>query len=112
MNKNILYTFTAPKSFFALSLKTTKLHSALKHINKCLRHLSSDDLNKLTQANHHLLKAATLAEIDIPAITQAQLNTSHSNIIIQVKQYKHTIWQARNFEKKQEQSERIKFFTN
>ena len=112
MNNNIPYTFTASKYFFALSLKTTKLHLVLKHINKYLCYLSNNQLYNLTQVNYHLLKAASLAEIDISSITQAQLNTSLSNIITQVKQYKHTIWQTHNFEKKQKQSERIKFFTN
>ena len=37
INKCIPYTFTSPHQFFALSLKATKLHSALKNINKTLR---------------------------------------------------------------------------
>src|SRR6185295_12298169 len=95
-----------------LSLKATKLHSALKNINKCLQSLSNSSLNDLSRINYYLSKVATLAEIDIPLITQAQLNLSLSDLITQIKQHKHIIWQARNFEKKQEQSERIKFYTN
>src|ERR1043165_9612670 len=112
MNKDIPYVYTAPKPFFALSLKATKLHSALKHINKCLYILANNSSNNLTKVNHHLSKAATLAEIEIPSLTQSQLNSSSFDLITQIKHYKHIIWQARNFEKKQEQSERIKFYTN
>src|SRR5690242_18729964 len=61
MNKHIPYAYTAPKLFFALLLKATKLHSALKHINKCLHILSNNSLNNLTKVNHHLSKTATLA---------------------------------------------------
>src|SRR6185436_2845693 len=70
MNKHIPYTYTAPKPFFTLSLKATKLYSALKHINKCLYYLTGNFSSNLTDANHHLSRAAILAEIDIPLITQ------------------------------------------
>src|ERR1043165_9250767 len=104
MNKDIPYVYTAPKPFFALLLKATKLHSALKHINKCLHILSNNSSNNLTKVNHHLSQAATLAEIEISPLIQSQLNSFSSDLITQIKHYKHIIWQAHNFKKKQEQS--------
>ena len=112
MNKHILYTFTASQPFFAMSLKATKLHSALKNINKCLQQLSNKAADTITQANQYLTKAATLAEININPITQEEFAHSQLNTIDRVKQHKHTIWQARNYEKKQEQTECIKFYIN
>ena len=41
MNKLISFTFTTPKNFYALSLKATHLHLALKSMNKCLRLLTT-----------------------------------------------------------------------
>ena len=70
INKHIPYTFTASQPFFAISLKATKLYSALKNINRCLQHLLNNATNIIIQANYYLSKAATLVEINITPITQ------------------------------------------
>ena len=112
MNIHIPFTFTAPKHFYALSLKATKLHAALKNINRCINYLSSNPIGDIRNMNSCLRRAALLAEMDILLLTQEKINSSLSDLIAEIKQHKHTIWQACNFEKKQEQSKQIKFYIN
>ena len=74
-NQLIPSTHTAPKPFFALSLKVSKLYSILKHINKCYYILTSSSpllsieyLNSIL--NKHLSKATSLAEISNLTLNQ------------------------------------------
>ena len=62
-----------------MSLKATKLHLALKNIIRCLQHLSNNATDTITQANHYLLKAATLVEINITSVTQKEFTFSQLN---------------------------------
>ena len=71
--------FTRPKPQYALSLKTSKLQTALKHINKCLHSLVStlppiEITYWLTSLNKHITKATTLSGISIPSLTPISIS--------------------------------------
>ena len=85
MNRYILYTVTSPHQFFALSLKATKLHSALKNINKTLQilQLAKPPITTgyiMTKINRKLSKINKLSEKQIPMITKAEMSLSFTVI--------------------------------
>ena len=93
-----------PKAFNALSLKATKLHSALKNIKKCLHYIVNirtpflpPDIQIL---NTYLQKAVTLAEIEIESLSLKAFSaipipnttlTIYTKTLQDLKQLKNTI---------------------
>src|SRR5260363_297420 len=96
INKHIPFSFTSPKTFYALSLKATHLHNALKIINKLLRKLNSVAIPPLHDVNNSLNKIGSLSDLTIPLLTQNDLTNGLSQTIASLKSIKHTIWLARN----------------
>ena len=112
INENIPFTYSAPKTYYALSLKETKLHTAIKTLNKCLRHLTSASQIDLPLVNNLLAKTNKLSDIVITPLQTNDINNSLQSTIQQLKQIKQTIWTARNLEKQMEQNKRIDSFVN
>ena len=118
-NKNIPTTYTAPKPFHALSLKASKLHQVLNHINKCIHILVSThtpfSIEYITKlANKHLAKTnritetpqALLLPLDLSSAIVDNTQTSYyNNTIKRIKELKTTIWKSRNIERNLEQTE-------
>ena len=104
INENIPFTYSAPKTYYALSLKETKLHTAIKTLNKCLRHLTSASQIDLPLVNNLLAKTNKLSDIVITPLQTNDINNSLQSTIQQLKQIKQTIWTARNLEKQMEQN--------
>src|SRR5438105_14490994 len=94
-NQRIPTTHTAPKPFYALSLKASKLHSALKHINKCLHTLTtiSPPLSieyYIPILNKHLKKAASLIKTPSPSIDYKSIRSEKIHNT-QMTYYNHTL---------------------
>ena len=125
-NQLIPTTHTVPKPFYALSLKASKLHSALKHINKCLHTLTtiSPPLSidyLIPILNKHLSRATILMGTPNSPLNQLSISSeirdntqiSHYRYTLKIiKDLKTIIWKSRNTEKNIEQSERIKYYVN
>jgi hypothetical protein len=125
-NQLIPTTHTITKPFYALSLKASKLHSALKHINKCLHTLTtiSSPLSIdyfISILNKHLSKATSLIEASNSPLNQLSISSTlrdntqisyYKHTLKKIKDLKTTIWKSRNVEKNIEQSERIKYYVN
>ncbi|CAG8633387.1 536_t:CDS:1, partial [Scutellospora calospora] len=58
-----------PKMFNTLSLKTTKLYSALTHINKAIRLILITSTTSIFTINHHLSIVSKASEISINSVT-------------------------------------------
>src|SRR5207253_9838111 len=110
--KHIPHIFMVPKTFYSISLKSTKLYSALKNINKALNIIVTKTDTPLDTLNKHISKAAIQANLTIPNISQDEYNNSYDSTTNKLKEYKNIIWQAQNTEKRNEQNEKIKFYTN
>src|SRR5207253_2595402 len=103
--KNIPTTYTAPKPFYALFLKASKLYQALNHINKCIYILVSTytpfSIEYITElANKHLAKTnqitetpqALLLPLDLSSAIVDNAQTSYyNNTIKRIKDLKTTI---------------------
>ena len=125
-NTHIPFTYTAPRPFHALSLKSTNLHNALKHINKCRHALHcakppDTTMQTIQRVNSHLNKALSLAKMPKFSIMPTVLNYSAPNnnsnsALTKIKKIindiKTTIWTCRNVERNREQTDRIKYYTN
>ncbi|CAG8495385.1 4860_t:CDS:2, partial [Gigaspora rosea] len=110
-NRHIPKTYIAPKTFYALSLKASKLHTALTHINKCLHILAKaaspvSITSVIQQANKHLSRALTAAQIPKFSLTPLALATKRRNQTIKgIKEIKTIIWRSRNAELSQTHTE-------
>ncbi|CAG8779011.1 1216_t:CDS:2, partial [Gigaspora rosea] len=83
-NRYIPKTYTAPKTFHALSLKASRLHTAFTHINKCLHILAKaapplSMISIIQRANKHLSRALTAAQIPKFSITPLILIAEDEN---------------------------------
>ena len=90
-NLHILFTFKAPKTFNALSLKTTKLHSALTHINKAIRLISVTPTTSTSTINHYLSIVTKATEISINPVTTEDISINKQQTLSQLKEYKTII---------------------
>lgn len=85
INKHIPFSFTSPKTFYALSLKAMHLHNALKIINKLLRKLNSAVIPPLHDVNNLLNKIGSLSDLTIPLLIQNDLTNGFSQTIANLK---------------------------
>ena len=90
-NLHIPFTFKAPKTFNALSLKTTKLYSALTHINKAIRLISVTPTTSTSTINHHLSIVIKATEISINPVTTEDISINKQQTLSQLKEYKTII---------------------
>lgn len=112
INKHIPFTFSLPKTFHSLSLKATKLHLALKLINKLLCDLTIYRTLSLESINQIIQKITTITEISILPLTQSDVDNPQQPTIDLLKHAKRSIWLACNLESKQKQNNKIEFFVN
>ena len=114
-NREIPTTYKAPRKFHAFSLKSTKLHLALKAIINALRLLKSiqppNSVAFIIHAiNNSLLKAASLTDYAITLGQPQDLTSNYSHFRTNLKNLKNTIWKARSSEIKAAQREQINFY--
>ncbi|CAG8787793.1 4299_t:CDS:1, partial [Gigaspora rosea] len=92
----------------------TKLHNALKHINKCIHSIATiakpnlppDAPHSLSAINKHLTKALQLAQLPPFSLTSLALSVSPLNsrdtyytaTLKHIKEIKSIIWKSRNAE--------------
>ncbi|CAG8436408.1 5164_t:CDS:2 [Scutellospora calospora] len=79
------------KTFYSILLKSTKLYSTLKNINKALNLLATKPNTPLDILNKYILKVALLANLTIPNMNQDKYNNSDTNTITKLKEYKYII---------------------
>ena len=73
---HISFTFKAPKTFNALLLKTTKLHSTLTHINKAIHLILVTLTTSTSTINHYLLIVIKATEISTNSVTTEDISTN------------------------------------
>jgi len=101
---HIPITYKKPRTFYAMSMKATRLHTALKHINKSLHKLVNITYTwlpsyQLLAINKNLHKALSSAQIPKFSITPLALTTivapnnkfHYANTITNIKELKTTI---------------------
>ncbi|CAG8663829.1 4211_t:CDS:1, partial [Paraglomus occultum] len=115
--KNIPRTRTQPRTFYTFSTKATKLHAALKCINKLIRQIQAN-----TQSPTNTLIQTYNKEIDyINNKTEIQINhiilddltsTNKEALIILLKAQQRTIYQARKLENNLAHQSKINEYIN
>jgi hypothetical protein len=114
-NQIIPKTYTVSKTYQAYFLKATKLHLALKLINKCLSNLRSNKppltISFILQNFNNLFQQISLytEQIITPCQTQ-DLTLNFNNFQQTLKQLKKTLWKACRLEIQNAQSEKINFY--
>src|SRR5260364_250719 len=100
INRKIPFIFTNPKQYFALSLRATKLHIALKTMNKLLHKITQKENTPLEVLNKMIRKILKLTDISIAEITETFIHEQQlEETICSLKDIKNTIWVSRNQEK-------------
>ena len=112
INRKILFSFTSQKTYYALSLKATKLHAALKNMNKALSLLTKGNPETLEKINKLLEKSSKLTDLEIEPINIEDFSISRNTVISTLKGHKNTIWTSQNYEKQQEVINKINFYIN
>jgi len=112
INRKIPFIFTSQRTYHALSLKATKLHAALKNMNKALSLLTKGNPETLKRINELLEKTSKLTDLEIEPININDFTDCRDTIISTLKGKKNTIWTSRNYEKQQEVIDKINFYIN